>query len=403
MLLFSFVLNKKLTIKMISPNIENLIIKFVNKSATSIELDILNNWIKDSANSPILKEYVKTHYFISVSMNNSDPEEIRRRLLEEIRKDKGILRRIRLRSILKCAAVAIFFIGIGYFLQQNTFKNKDVEFLILKKEFITLELDNGDVQFIDENGASWIADPTGKIVGNQQGGQLVYDSENKTEKLVYNTLKVPYGKQFEIRLSDGTLVHLNSGTSLRYPVQFIEGKNRNVFLDGEAYFDVAESKTQPFIVNISELNVQVFGTEFNVSGYPEDIDTKVVLIEGSVGLYNSQNDTFNSEKDVLLRPSYMGSFNKEQSSITVAYVNTLFYTSWVKGNIVFRNEPFGNIIKKLERHYGVIIINNNETLANETFNANIDVAKESIYDVLDYFKKADEIKYVIVGNKIIIE
>ena len=115
------------------------------------------------------------------------------------------------------------------------------------------------------------------MVGNQNGNKIVYDTETTLEKLVYNTIKIPYGKRFELQLSDGTIVHLNSGTTLKYPVKFIASGNRQVFLDGEAFFDVAKDKTHPFVVNADNLNVRVLGTHFNVSNYPEDKLTDIVL------------------------------------------------------------------------------------------------------------------------------
>jgi len=202
-------------------------------------------------------------------------------------------------------------------------------------------------------------------------------------------------------LSDGTVVYLNSGTSLKYPVKFIEGQNRKVFLNGEAYFDVSEDKNNAFVVNAQELDVQVFGTEFNVIAYPEDHETDVVLVEGSVGL--SEKGSINKDKSkTFLKPGFKGSFDREQKTINTSKVNTRLYTSWMKGNIVFRNESFDNIVTRLERHYNISIINNNKALANETFNATIETEIETIEDVLNFFNKVYEIQYQIVNNKIII-
>src|SRR5690606_36367432 len=117
-----------------------------------------------------------------------------------------------------------------------------------------------------------------------------------SDKLAYNTLKIPFGKKFRLQLSDGTMVHINSGSTLKYPIKFIAGENRQVYLDGEAFFDVAKDKKHPFIVNADNLNVRVLGTHFNVSNYPEDAVTDVVLVEGSVGMYRS-NEEFDASKN----------------------------------------------------------------------------------------------------------
>ncbi|WP_431243682.1 FecR family protein [Flavobacterium sp. P21] len=218
--------------------------------------------------------------------------------------------------------------------------------------------------------------------------------------MVYNTIKIPYGKKFRLQLSDGTFVHLNSGTTLKYPIKFIAGENRQVFLDGEAFFDVAKDKKHPFIVNVDNLNVRVLGTHFNVSNYPEDTSTDVVLVEGSVGMYQP-NEEFDALKNTILKPGFKGTFNKENTKISTKPVITDIYTSWINGGLTFRNMTFKNIITKLERRYNVTIVNKNEKLANEKFNASF--KEESIENVMSYFNDIHGINYTIKGNQILIK
>ena len=203
-----------------------------------------------------------------------------------------------------------------------------------------------------------------------------------------------------MQLSDGTTVHLNSGTTLKYPVKFIAGENRQVFLDGEAFFDVAKDKKHPFIVNADNLNVRVLGTHFNVSNYPEDAVTDVVLVEGSVGMYNVKEE-FDANKNTVLKPGYKGSFNKQNNVIFTKPVITDIYTSWINGGLTFRNMTFKNIITKLERRYNVTIVNKNEKLANEKFNASF--SDESIEKVMSYFNDIHGINYTIKNNQILIK
>src|SRR5690606_25698590 len=126
---------------------------------------------------------------------------------------------------------------------------------------------------------------------------------------------IPKGKKFQIQLSDGTLVHLNAGSSLRYPVDFLSEGPRQVFLSGEAYFDVAKNASNPFIVNVDDLEVRVLGTQFNVSAYSEDEYIDVVLVEGSVNLNKKEGDM------VELSPGQKGSYKQNSDSITVNEVN----------------------------------------------------------------------------------
>lgn len=304
------------------------------------------------------------------------------------------------RKYISIAASIIVLLGIGFFYKQNLADKTVEQKFDFKSSDIVLQLENGETQIISEQNSSQVKDAKGNVIGNQNGDKLVYENSSDPEKLVYNTIKIPYGKKFRLQLSDGTLVHLNSGTTLKYPVKFITGENRQVFLDGEAFFDVAKDKKHPFIVNADELNVRVLGTHFNVSNYPEDAATDVVLVEGSVGMYESKEE-FDAAKNTILKPGFKGSYNKENAKISTKAVITEIYTSWINGGLTFRNMTFKNIITKLERRYNVTIVNKNEKLANEKFNASF--KEESIENVMSYFNDIHGINYTIKNNQILIK
>ncbi|MBL0736044.1 FecR family protein [Flavobacterium sp. GN10] len=304
------------------------------------------------------------------------------------------------RKYIAIAASVLVLLGVGFGYKQ-VFLNKTAEVPFdFKSTDIVLQMEDGSVQIISENGKVQVRDKNGNIIGNQSGDKLVYENKANSDELAYNTLKIPFGKKFRLQLSDGTMVHLNSGTTLKYPVKFIAGENRQVYLDGEAFFDVAKDKKHPFIVNADNLNVRVLGTHFNVSNYPEDAVTDVVLVEGSVGMYRS-NEEFDASKNTILKQGYKGSFNKENTSIFTKQVATEIYTSWIDGGLTFRNMTFKNIITKLERRYNVTIINKNEKLANEKFNASF--KEESIENVMSYFNDVHGINYTIKNNQILIK
>jgi transmembrane sensor len=382
--------------------IEIIIIKYFSQSANMQDLDILNKWIEDPENQLIFQDYVKTHFAVTLAMNDPDIKTVRKALLNEIRKEKKKVYTYKLRSVMKYAAIAILFLGIGLLLQKDIFNSQsEKQSIVPRKDEITLKLGNGSIKVIAADGSSKVYDINGKVIGEQNGKDLVYSGKGTVAKLVYNTLSIPNGKRFNITLSDGTLVHLNAGSSITFPVEFLKNRIRKVFLTGEAFFEVAHDKKNAFVVNANKLDVQVYGTKFNVTNYQEDEATDVVLVEGSVSLTQSGLPA-KDKNELFLTPGYKGTFNKEDKKITNEKVNTSLYTSWMTGNLVFRNESFDNIIQKLERHYNVIIINNNKSLAKETFNATIETDHESIEQVFNYFKKVYQINYSIVENKIII-
>jgi len=385
-----------------SEKINRSIIKFLTNSANTFELDVLNNWLKDASNEKLFKEYVKTHYAITIGMSDTNYEDIKKRLQEEIKADKIFYHKKSVKTFFKYAAVGILFISLGYFLT-NLGRNlqKDEPF-VSNEEMITLELNDGEIIVLEEQDNERKLQLGNKFIGIQRNGRLSYSGDKiDDEKVSYNTINVPYGKRFDIILSDGTVVYLNSGSSLKYATKFLTNQTRNVILKGEAFFDVAHDKTRPFVVETEELNVKVLGTKFNLSNYQEDSSTDVVLTGGSVNI--SYKNIESEVKGITLIPGMKGSLNKDDKSISTQKVNTTLYTSWLDNNLVFRDASFNYIIKKLERKYNVIIINNNKNLLNETFNATIECDKENIIDVFEYFKIIHHIEYRVYENKIIIE
>jgi len=299
----------------------------------------------------------------------------------------------------KVASIAASFIGIlsiSYIMWQQ-FNSDSTS---IPENAITLELEDGTIKVISEDGAASVMDKQGKIVGTQNKNQLIYSKGSGIKELVYNTLTVPYGKTFELLLSDGTKAHLNAGSSLKYPVQFLDRMERKVYITGEVFLSVEKDSLHPFIVNAYDLNVRVLGTSFNVNAYPEDDVTEIVLVEGSVGLYND-SEKFDPEKSELLSPGYKASFDKKTMEISKKAVITDLYTSWMNGELVFRNMSFANILKKLERHYDVNIINNNLNLSQEKFNANFG-GGSPLSDVLEELKENYNISYKVENTTVTI-
>lgn len=335
-------------------------------------------------------------------MNRATAEKIFSNVLsgaKEIEQAEIMTTRNPYRKYMAIAASILVLLSIGTSYQDGFF-NQEKAAIINNSNEITLQLENGDIQVISSNKKSQIADAKGNVIGNQNGNKIVYDTETTLEKLVYNTIKIPYGKRFELQLSDGTIVHLNSGTTLKYPVKFIASENRQVFLDGEAFFDVTKDKTHPFVVNADNLNVRVLGTHFNVSNYPEDKLTDVVLVEGSVGLYTT-NEKFNAKKNTILKPGFKGSFSKNDNQIMTKAVITDSYTAWIQGGLTFRDMTFKDMAKKLERHYNVTIVNQNGKLSEERFNASF--GDEPIEKVLSYFNEIHGIHYTLKNNEVLIK
>lgn len=263
-------------------------------------------------------------------------------------------------------AVAAIFIGVligGYFSRDYflTLEPKPSDFQ--QNNYITLQLENGEIEYISENDSTIVKDKDGVILGSQRGDQLIYTGKTATTEN-YNTLKVPYGKRFELSLSDGTRVYLNAGTTLKYPVNFIEGKNRTVYLTGEAFFEVAKDLAHPFVVSTNRAKIQVLGTKFNVDSYENQSTTTVVLVEGSVLVEDEKQDSikmFPNEKVAV------GAEGMEKETVVAES-----YASWKNGFLTFQDKKIKELIPLLERYYNIeIYCENYIELNNETSSGKI--------------------------------
>jgi len=378
---------------------KKLLAKYFTGSISTTELDDLMLWLEKQDTEDIFISSSKIDYAIRNNMSQYNTKNTEKLLLDRIRKDKNILNRFKIKRFFKYAAAAVLFISIGYF-SHNNFKtaNKN-DVTTTNRNEIILQLEDGNIKILSEDGTERVVNNEGAIIGSQKGNQLIYDNKTTIEKLVYNTLTVPYGKRFELRLSDGTHIFLNSGTSLKYPIKFLKGKERQVYLNGEAFFDVTKDTDHPFIVNMNNVGVRVFGTKFNASSYPENDEVNTVLVEGSVSIFNNNMD-YNENSASLLKPGFIASWNKHNKEISIEKADIAIHTAWIEGRILFRHLEFRNIIRKLERHYDVTIINNNKKLDEEFFTASFDV--ETIEQVLEVFHKNYNINYSIINEQIII-
>ena len=384
--------------KIIDREFEDLIIGYISQTLTVNDLKEVLKKLKKPGNAEVFKEYVRINYFTIYAMNKLDTDSIIKEINNRIAKEESKKsKRIYFMNFVKYAAVFILLFGLGYYSNNNFVIIDEIPKITPKANDIVLS--SGDDQVVINNDAS--QEKGNKIFSKtnliQKSNLLIYNDSLELNELVYHTLKVPYGKRFNILFSDGSKVSLNSGSILKYPVKFLSNQKREVFLQGEAYFDVAEDKSNLFVVNSEGINVEVHGTKFMVKNYSEDSNSDIILVSGSVKIQNSLNKI-----SLLLKPGHKGSVNKVDFKITETKVNTNIYTSWIHGEVIFRMETFGQILKKLERLYNVTIINNREESLNELFNAAIDVNNEDIEMVLEYFNKIYNIEYKIFNNKIII-
>ena len=368
--------------------IENIILKFFNDDCSSIELEELLDFILIEENYAIFKDYVNINHFATMTLNKFDKSSLINELETRIKKEKSTNKiKSYKQSLLLVAAVFICVFGLSYLADFNKIDTDSKNIILTTSSGQKVILDADEIQL---NKLDGIVETKSNI--------LVYNKDENLETFVKNTIDVPYGKRFKLNLSDGTLVYLNSGSSLTYPVSFIDGIDREVFLSGEAFFDVSSDSLSTFKVVSTGSYVEVYGTKFNFKDYQEDNFSEVILTEGSLGVKN----TISNSETIVLRPGDKAKVNYAGEGVEIKEVNTMLYTSWIDGRIIFRDENINNMITKLERIYDVVIINNNDKLNDEYINATILTETESIENVLDYLEEIYNLKYKIINNKIII-
>ena len=378
---------------------EDIIIKYFNNTITETELETLSGWLsEDKKNELYFKKLIQDNYLIDIWAQDSPGPDALADILHRIKKPKEKSRGIRvLQPLLKYAAIAVIILGAGYMVLLNDPEEK----LQYEPELVTLKLSDGTVKELRANDSKEIIDAHGDLVINQQNDRLDYNTEsrNTAGKPVFNELTVPKGRRFNILLADGTEVFLNSESILRFPVSFEGGKQRQVYLKGEGYFSVTGNKEKPFLVNTGEMVVEVLGTRFNVRAYENDGCIKTSLQEGSVQV--SRKDS--GETPVTIVPGEAAFFNNKEGTISVNKIIIENDVAWTENRLVFIQEPFSEVIKKIERSYGVRIINENRELENVRFYGDFDIQDESVEDVLKAFTTVKFFEYSLKGDLVTIK
>jgi len=212
-----------------------------------------------------------------------------------------------------------------------------------------LILADGSVVSLDSAGTLQLKEKDGTLI-HKQSGKLIYDQAAlNTSDVLFNTLSIPRGGEYQVVLPDGTKVWMNAASTLRYPTRFT-GNERKVFLNGEAYFEVAKNARMPFHVIVdTDMTVQVLGTHFNIKAYSDEDEVKTTLVEGMVKVSNKMNT-------VMLSPSKQAAWGKINQQLTVSEADVEKETAWKNGMIEFREDNLPYIMKQISRWYDVDVI-----------------------------------------------
>ncbi|MCE5348202.1 MAG: FecR domain-containing protein [Bacteroidales bacterium] len=219
-------------------------------------------------------------------------------------------------------------------------------------------------------------------------GKMIFTGHINSEQFYYTSI-APKGSISQVVLPDSSYIYLNAGSTIKYAMNGNKG-NREVFLDGEAWFRVQKSEKRPFIVHTHFYDVNVKGTEFNVKAYYEDADVVTTLEKGSVTITSG---AVKLKEQAVLEPGEQLVYNKNDGSMVVKDINTRWATSWKENKLIFINMSFRELVVLLERKYGVDI----QVAESEIMDFHYDgiIKDESIIKVLDLLRLTLPIDYKI--------
>jgi len=368
--------------------------KFLNGTASPAEIELLEQYYELFANEE------------EATSQLSEPEIAR--LEESLR--EGIAHRITAnarpsipfykRTLTRAAAILVF-ASVGLYLVYKHYPSRPqpiVNNKIYKNDIAPggnkaiLTLADGSKLVLNNSKNGALATQAGIQIVKQDSTLSYKATTGNNGQASYNTITTPYGGQYQLVLADGTKVWLNAASSLRYPTSFT-GKDRSVELTGEAYFEVAKNKNQPFNVKTATQTVQVLGTHFNVNAYSDEKAVKTTLLEGSVKVSSAT-------ANVMISPGQQSALAKNGLFVIDKDLDTDEIVAWKNGVFQFNEADIQTIMRQIARWYN-IDVEFKGTIPANTYHGKIS-RNSNVSQVLKILELSG-INFTIEGRKITVK
>jgi len=312
-------------------------------------------------------------------------------------KQKHNTRRLGWYKFVAAVMIPLLVVAAGYFIRETKpgAKQKGSELASIepgKSKAILRLADNRVIEITREQETRF--DVAEGIAATNNSLGMVYPEQVATGKTEYNVLEVPRGGEYTVTLSDGTVVYLNSGSELRYPVAF-GTERRDVFLSGEGYFEVAKDVKRPFFVNADKLKIRVYGTSFNVNTY-NLANVETVLVEGKIGIQET-----NSDIEYSVMPGQLALYNREKGTMEIRDVDVRPYVAWKEHEFMFDNESLEEIMNTLSLWYDVDVFFQTASLKQLHFTGHLG-RYEEVSHILDAISGVTQVKFAVKGRTIIV-
>lgn len=316
-------------------------------------------------------------------------------LWQRIQQDCGIKQKSFRRYWQIAAAVFVpLFLGIGSYFFWFTKDVTPPTVQIETSQGVRLTLADGTQVSLEDSCQTSLLNQQGIVLQQDTLRQKIqYTSQNSVDSILqYNTLEVPVATDFQIELSDGTTVFLNADSRLKYPTSF-SSTERRVYLEGEAYFEVNKDATRPFRVETKDVVIEVLGTSFNVNAYPEQSSTSTTLESGKVQINKG-------EQQVVLQPGEQAC--STDTGFIVQIVDVQEFISWKDGLFIFNNMPLEQIMRQMERWYGLSFTFMDPEVQKYTFTGMINkhLMPEETFRVI---QKTVNVQFTITDKQVIIK
>lgn len=372
-------------------NIDFLLMRYVLGEMNDDEKVLVREWIAaDEKHAEYYKDFQMFHLKMEWGMRANavvHDSLVRRRVKARQR---------RLRVLYWSAACLIVLFSVGGILwmlpeDEPVYVTEKIE---PGKSKAVLYMASGDVVNVDgQTGVMKEKDGTRIEIDGKEGIAYRVTGGQQQEETLSNRIVIPRGGEFKLILADGTAVWLNSDSELSYPTAFA-GQKREVFLRGEAYFDVKPDSLHPFIVHVDEVRIQVLGTQFNINTYAEG-SIKTVLVEGSVDLRNRAGE------HVVLTPNRMADYRTVEGRFELTDVDVQPHVAWREGNFIFQSESLESIMNKLSVWYDLNVFYANEGLRDIRLSGNLERFSD-VGKLFSKFEQISEARFKIQGKNVII-
>lgn len=331
-----------------------------------------------------------------ITKKKSLTDERKAEILSAILLSKKVQFRI---SIFRYAAAALLIIGLGIsslwlfysqsdiqnFASSSNLNSQNAELILADGKRIEIENKQSKIEY-ETNGSAVSLNDSSKL-----------EQSEPVSGKSFNQVIVPFGKRSEILLSDGSRVWLNSGSRLVYPPVF-NNVEREVFLEGEACFEICKNENKPFFVRTGDFRIKVLGTKFNVQAYKNEIEQSTVLLEGNITI--AKNGKLFS-KEYELSPNQKATLSATNDNFIISRVDDAEnYIAWIYGYLPLENQNIVSLSKRISRYYNIEI----EVRANNVdtrFAGKLDL-KDDPKRILDGLSTIFKVKYKNEGGKIVI-